>query len=174
MSSINQVHIKQSNDLPAAPPDETEQGLWASYTHQLATIKLASHQDLTTRGSTKLQRYFNSGQKKYALGLAIILSQIDNQPVTVKQISEQILASRQATLLMLNDCVAEGWATLDTSDKSGANRYTATEEMVDAFKEYAVFHYHRICEGGMYEAHSALTHYRALRDKLLVKKRQAN
>ena len=161
-------NINQDNDWAAAPPviDEAEKLLCKTYYRQLAEIQIAIHHDRNTRMKSKIQRYFNSSPIKNTLARVLYLSEVDKQLVSVSVVAEKLFTSRQTALGMLNDCVAEGWAYCD---EGSPKRYAATRELVNAFELYANFQLQRVEDSGMYEAHSALSNYRALADKLLNK-----
>jgi len=162
---MKSLHINQDNDWATAPPteDQTEKMLWEAYVRKIAELQVQIHSARNTQMDTKLDRYFHSSQIKNTLARVLCLSSYDSKPVSITEISKQIYASRQATLGMLNDCVAESWAVLTTGKP---NTYTASKTLIHAFEVYCVFHYDLCNKIGVEITHNTLSHYYRFLDKV--------
>ncbi len=162
---MKSLHINQDNDWATAPPlEEAEIVLKRVYFEKLAQLQVEMHKARATSIDTKLDRYFHSSQIKYTLARVLCLSSYDNKPVSITEISKQIYASRQATLGMLNDCVAENWAILTSGSP---NKYQASQVLIEAFELYCDFQIEVVQSIGMDAAHVALVNYqKIIRDNL--------
>lgn len=114
--------------------DKFEEELNHEYTLAQCKHQILLYQCRQTRMNTPLQRYFNSTPARNAFARVMFVAAHDNTVYTKTGISRILHITRQATALMIDDCIAEGWVVTD------AKSWKASQILIDAQYSYAEFH----------------------------------
>ena len=131
--------MKTDDDWATAPPlDTIEKILFQEYSRAVCKNELEMHTRRHTAMDTKMQRYFNSTPTKNALARLLCLAAYENQHYTKNQISEALFITRQAAHILIQDCMAEGWAQSD--GKARNIGYMATSELIGGMEKYVKHH----------------------------------
>ena len=150
------------DDWATAPPmNDIEVGLFAAYAKELFIRELSVYQYRQTRMNNKVQRYFNSTPTRNALARVLCLATYVNQPYTKTQIAEQLGVSRQAVHVLIEECIAEGWAEL--AKPESRKRYRASPTLIEAGEDYARFNFGTVTDSGVVDAYQALASFKKLR-----------
>ncbi len=133
-------------DWATAPPDATESALFKAYAAQLCRHQLGIYQIRQERMDTDIQRYFNSTPTRNVFARLMCLATYDNTLYTKTNIATELLMSRQAAHVMVEECLDAGWIE-HGGECCGGKGYSATERLVWAMENYVQRHFELLAEG---------------------------
>ena len=150
--------LQSHDDWATPPPDQTEAALFKAYAAELCRHQVGIHKARQTRMDTDIQRYFNSTPTRNAFARLMSLATYDNTLYTKTNIADELLMSRQAVHVMVEECLDAGWI-----ERPNDEGYRATERLVWGMENYAMRHMEMVEETKIHEAIGAMVAYRKLR-----------
>ena len=138
--------------------DKIEEGLSKAYAAELCRHQVGIHKARQTRMDTDIQRYFNSTPVRNAFARLMSLATYDNTLYTKANIATELLMSRQAVHVMVEECLDAGWI-----ERPNSEGYRATERLIWGMENYAHRYMEMVEETKIHEAVEALASYRKLR-----------
>ena len=112
------------------------EGIIEGINQALCLQQIELHKLRCREKQTRLNRYFNSTQRRHTFGRLMCLAHYVKELYTPSYIAEQLGVSRQAVHKMLKDCVEEGWVECKKTTH-GTIGYRATETLKKALETYA-------------------------------------
>ena len=138
--------------------DKIEEGLFKAYATELCRHQVGIHKARQTRMDTDIQRYFNSTPVRNAFARLMSLATYDKTLYTKTNIADELLMSRQAVHVMVEECLDAGWI-----ERPNDEGYRATERLVWGMENYVQSHIELLAEGMSLEALLVLVNYRKIR-----------
>ena len=133
-----------------------------SYTQALCVQQIQANRMRHQYAQTRLNRYFNSTQRRNTFSRLMCLATYVNALYTPSYIAEQLFISRQATHQMIRDCLEEGWVEYQITD-TGAKGYRATAELIEAMEDYAERYFQTVQLTGLHSAFDVIDGTRKMR-----------
>ena len=89
--------------------NDVHRNLLREYARELCVHQLRVHQAKQTRTDTKMHRYFNSSQGRYAFSWLMCLATFNGVDHTRADIARELHMTRAAATKMVDECLAENW-----------------------------------------------------------------
>ncbi len=123
MGHLNRIEIAEDHQ-------KTHDHLRELYTREIAQHQVKIFQ-LRQKRSTRCSNWACSSELKSAFANLMMIGKIDKWGYTITEITSHLNCSRQATNLMINDCLAEQW--IKEIEKL---KYVAGTAMIEMFEQY--------------------------------------
>lgn len=114
--------------------DEVRKHLNDGYALALAKWQIELYQARNQRDAKPIQRYFNSTPARNAMARLMFVASLDKSVYTKARIAKELIISRQAASVMVEECIEAGWVEPD------GRGYKASPALVAQQYDYTQFH----------------------------------
>tara|TARA_X000000368_G_scaffold82854_2_gene62683 strand:- start:5724 stop:6317 length:594 start_codon:yes stop_codon:yes gene_type:complete len=102
-----------------------------------ADMELEVYKARQERRTNKLQRYFNSGDKRYYFARLMVKAKGTDRFYTIKDIVNSLYTNRQTVVTIIKETHAEGW--IDIVKHKNRTMCRASDVLWEAHREYSIW-----------------------------------